>query len=673
MPASAPAQGWSEPHISWTSSPARSTTVLPIRRRKLSPIPMGLTPAHLSRAIKRLVLAIRARKLSQGNIEFNITRVNWATASLRCSLCAPYRRSQSCQAVASAPPGPAEAWRRRATIWTWASVMSTTGITGTVTYGVQASLQDGPGLECFIERASRTLTSAVPPAVVFALVISIGLRSPLLFRSVIHRTADLSLPCCIRWWKTLMECSWSCFRCAALFRQLDFWKDSLHLKASWTKVSKAQFSQRSNRFVSSRRTSAPFVVRGFLCSISTWKTTTYLLFLSCNTLHPCQDVNKFSANWPSWTIISPGRKPAHLLPITMITVPHVGAFNTRTIFKLVTVDYLELTVDVESLRCRGRIDLCRRRNGDMDGTVDWNDSIDMNCTVDWIGSGDRNVRSDLRGVCTTTPQLWKTKCTPKASHMCRCHCTGNISGQQHVCSSGFSPISSAPEPTLTELEGRRSHPPCLESNDCLPSSWSRFDSRPTHSHKFFYFKTKNWRLKNWSNKQKLLVGLAGGTTVDSNQHRQGGLPNWARHDSDTAIQWVSLLRFFSRRVATINRVERRGKRLRVSSRRASTSTSSTCFASLRCFRQCCCFLLPCVAAHGAEKTGQKCCFRWTMDLFVKWRPAVLTGQLFAAPARIRRASIWSVYFGPPTVGIFSYILPFRRGGCEALRETSLGE
>ena len=38
----------------------------------------------------------------------------------------------------------------------------------------------------------------------------------------------------------------------------------------------------------------------------------------------------------------------------------------------------------------------------------------------------------------------------------------------------------------------------------------------------------------------------------------------------TAIQWVSLLSIFSCRVATINRVERRGERLRVSSRRAST-------------------------------------------------------------------------------------------------------
>ena len=42
----------------------------------------------------------------------------------------------------------------------------------------------------------------------------------------------------------------------------------------------------------------------------------------------------------------------------------------------------------------------------------------------------------------------------------------------------------------------------------------------------------------------------------------------------TAIQWVSLLRIFSCRVATINRVERRGERLRVSSRRASTSTTT---------------------------------------------------------------------------------------------------
>ena len=58
----------------------------------------------------------------------------------------------------------------------------------------------------------------------------------------------------------------------------------------------------------------------------------------------------------------------------------------------------------------------------------------------------------------------------------------------------------------------------------------------------------------------------------------------------TAIQWVSLLRIFLCGVSRINRVERRGERLRVSSRRASTSTSSTCFAWLRCLRQCCCFL-----------------------------------------------------------------------------------
>ena len=62
-----------------------------------------------------------------------------------------------------------------------------------------------------------------------------------------------------------------------------------------------------------------------------------------------------------------------------------------------------------------------------------------------------------------------------------------------------------------------------------------------------------------------------------------------------------------------------------------------------------------------------------IDLFVKWRPAGLTGQLFAAAARIPRVPIWSVYFGSLTVPIFNHSLPVRRGGCEALRETGFWE
>ena len=62
-----------------------------------------------------------------------------------------------------------------------------------------------------------------------------------------------------------------------------------------------------------------------------------------------------------------------------------------------------------------------------------------------------------------------------------------------------------------------------------------------------------------------------------------------------------------------------------------------------------------------------------IDLFVKWRPAGLTGQLFAAAARIARAPIWFAYFGPPTVRIFSFFHPLRRGGWKDLRETSFGE
>ena len=42
--------------------------------------------------------------------------------------------------------------------------------------------------------------------------------------------------------------------------------------------------------------------------------------------------------------------------------------------------------------------------------------------------------------------------------------------------------------------------------------------------------------------------------------------------------------------------------------------------------------------------------------------AGLTGQLFAAAARIPRDPICFAYFGPPTVRIFSYFLPLRSRG-----------
>ena len=64
--------------------------------------------------------------------------------------------------------------------------------------------------------------------------------------------------------------------------------------------------------------------------------------------------------------------------------------------------------------------------------------------------------------------------------------------------------------------------------------------------------------------------------------------------------------------------------------------------------------------------------RASIDLFVKWRPAGLTGQLFAAAARIPRDPIWSVYFGPLALRFFSYFLLIRRVGSKALRETSFG-
>ena len=77
-----------------------------------------------------------------------------------------------------------------------------------------------------------------------------------------------------------------------------------------------------------------------------------------------------------------------------------------------------------------------------------------------------------------------------------------------------------------------------------------------------------------------------------------------------------------------------------------------------------------IDAVGAQVSALTYSSLLSTDLFVKWRPAGLTGQLFAAAVRIPRDPIWSVYFGPPTVRHFSHFLPVRRGSCEALRETS---
>ena len=82
--------------------------------------------------------------------------------------------------------------------------------------------------------------------------------------------------------------------------------------------------------------------------------------------------------------------------------------------------------------------------------------------------------------------------------------------------------------------------------------------------------------------------------------------------------------------------------------------------------------LSCTATYFWSGTRPLSC---STDLgrFRKMATGRAHGQLFAAAARIPRAPIWFAYFGPPTVRIFSYFLPVRRGGCEALTETSFWE
>ena len=109
--------------------------------------------------------------------------------------------------------------------------------------------------------------------------------------------------------------------------------------------------------------------------------------------------------------------------------------------------------------------------------------------------------------------------------------------------------------------------------------------------------------------------------------------------------------------------------LTVSSRHRPLSRSGKCFGCLSCK------LLHDKSHRGSGFRGERkeLSLAPRIDLFVKWRPAGLTGQLFAAAARIPRDPIRSLYFGPPTVRILSFFLPVRRGGCEALREKSFWE
>ena len=87
MPALTPALSWSTPQTASTSFLVTKQTALPTILRRVSPIPIGLTPGHLSRAINRF--ETRALISSQGVLVFASLRARAATASLSFPLCAP--------------------------------------------------------------------------------------------------------------------------------------------------------------------------------------------------------------------------------------------------------------------------------------------------------------------------------------------------------------------------------------------------------------------------------------------------------------------------------------------------------------------------------------------------------------------------------------------------------
>ena len=101
---------WAEPHTASATSRVTKQTDLPITLRSTSPIPVGLIPGHLSRAIRRL--AKRPRRRDQSMMELAIQRARLATQSRRRRLADPYQSKTSCQWDESHPSGPALPWIR---------------------------------------------------------------------------------------------------------------------------------------------------------------------------------------------------------------------------------------------------------------------------------------------------------------------------------------------------------------------------------------------------------------------------------------------------------------------------------------------------------------------------------------------------------------------------------
>ena len=127
-PDQTPAHNWLDPQITSASDRIAKHMVLLIILRRVSPIPIGLIPEDLFKAISRL--ESKALNIFHGIMVFASWRESPATASLRHSLWAQNRSKMSCQWGALQPPGPDPPWIECAILWMWAPVISTTSRRG---------------------------------------------------------------------------------------------------------------------------------------------------------------------------------------------------------------------------------------------------------------------------------------------------------------------------------------------------------------------------------------------------------------------------------------------------------------------------------------------------------------------------------------------------------------
>ena len=153
-----PAQSWSGPAAAWTSSFKVVRIALLMIRRAVSPIPMGLTPGHLSSAIRRQ--AVKAVSPLGSTCDEQIRLATEAMASQRSAEKEEKEEQRRFQAAASRPEGPAAPSVLRAVLRiVCPSIFSNMMKCGSLR-GVSGSIMaDGTGgcLEgCFFIRASRT-------------------------------------------------------------------------------------------------------------------------------------------------------------------------------------------------------------------------------------------------------------------------------------------------------------------------------------------------------------------------------------------------------------------------------------------------------------------------------------------------------------------------------------